>query len=345
MIKLKTNSIVKLCLSIVLCICFLQLPHVNADNISNNAAEFTISPVYPREQKEDDAGYFDLNVKKSTTVPVKVKISNLNKNQDIEYLIKVGNATTNDNGTINYTNFKNKKDTTAKYQLTDFISKTELKQKVTVKAGSSSEVTVNLKVPKQKFPGMIAGGIYVERLTNAYVDEKSGMNTRNHFSMTLPIILTKQAKVKRIAKMELDKVTVKNGPKITAKLHNVKPVMFGKLSIDSKITKKNRSTVLVHKKVNNYQVAPNSSFDYLVSDSSNQLGAGKYTLDMHLQSGKRKWHLVKDFVITSKQGAPLTKQTGWLGISMMLWIVVIILILIIASLVAVIMWQRKKLKS
>lgn len=345
MIKLKTNSIVKLCLSIVLCICFLQLPHVNADNISNNAAEFTISPVYPREQKEDDAGYFDLNVKKSTTVPVKVKISNLNKNQDIEYLIKVGNATTNDNGTINYTNFKNKKDTTAKYQLTDFISKTELKQKVTVKAGSSSEVTVNLKVPKQKFPGMIAGGIYVERLTNAYVDEKSGMNTRNHFSMTLPIILTKQAKVKRIAKMELDKVTVKNGPKITAKLHNVKPVMFGKLSIDSKITKKNRSTVLVHKKVNNYQVAPNSSFDYLVSDSSNQLGAGKYTLDMHLQSGKRKWHLVKDFVITSKQGAPLTKKTGWLGISMMLWIVVIILILIIASLVAVIMWQRKKLKS
>lgn len=232
MVRLKTNSIVKLFLCIVLCICFLQLPHVNADNISNNAAEFTISPVYPREQKEDDAGYFDLNVKKSTTVPVKVKISNLNKNQDIEYLIKVGNATTNDNGTINYTNFKNKKDTTAKYQLTDFISKTELKQKVTVKAGSSSEVTVNLKVPKQKFPGTIAGGIYVERLTNAYVNEKSGMNTRNHFSMTLPIILTEQAKVKRIAKMELDKVTVKNGPEITAKLHNVKPVMFGKLSID-----------------------------------------------------------------------------------------------------------------
>ena len=87
MVRLKTNSIVKLCLSIVLCICFLQIPHVNADNVSNNVAEFTISPVYPREQKEDDAGYFDLNVKKSTTVPVKVKISNLNKNQDIEYLI------------------------------------------------------------------------------------------------------------------------------------------------------------------------------------------------------------------------------------------------------------------
>lgn len=345
MVRLKTNSIVRLFLCIVLCICLFKVPNVSADSIANNAAEFTISPVYPREQKEDDAGYFDLNVKKSTMVPVKVKISNLNKNQDIEYLIKVGNATTNDNGTINYTNFKNKKDTTAKYQLTDFISKTELKQKVTVKAGSSSEVTVNLKVPKQKFPGMIAGGIYVERLTNAYVDEKSGMNTRNHFSMTLPIILTEQAKVKRIAKMELDKVTVKNGPEITAKLHNVKPVMFGKLSIDSKITKKNHTKTLVHKSVNNYQVAPNSSFDYLVSDSSNQLGAGKYTLDMHLQSGKRKWHLVKDFVITSKQVAPLTKQTGWLGISMMLWMVVIILILIIASLVAVIMWQRKKLKS
>ena len=345
MVRLKTNSIVKLFLCIVLCICFFKVPNVSADSIANNAAEFTISPVYPREQKEDDAGYFDLNVKKSTKVPVKVKISNLNKNQDIDYIVKVGNAITNNDGTINYTDFKNKKDKTAKYQLTDLVSKKELKQKVTVKAGESTKVIVNLNVPKQAFAGVIVGGIYVERLTNSYDNTKNGVNTKNHFSMTLPVVITEQAKAKRIAKMELDKVTVKNGPEITAKLHNVKPVMFGKLSIDSKITKKNHTKTLVHKSVNNYQVAPNSSFDYLVSDSSNQLGAGKYTLDMHLQSGKRKWHLVKDFVITSKQGVPLTKQTGWLGISMMLWIVVIILILIIASLVAVIMWQRKKLKS
>ena len=345
MVRLKTNSIVKLFLCIVLCICFFKVPNVSADSIANNAAEFTISPVYPREQKEDDAGYFDLNVKKSTKVPVKVKISNLNKNQDIDYIVKVGNAITNNDGTINYTDFKNKKDKTAKYQLTDLVSKKELKQKVTVKAGESTKVIVNLNVPKQAFAGVIVGGIYVERLTNSYDNTKNGVNTKNHFSMTLPVVITEQAKAKRIAKMELDKVTVKNGPEITAKLHNVKPVMFGKLSIDSKITKKNHTKTLVHKSVNNYQVAPNSSFDYLVSDSSNQLGAGKYTLDMHLQSGKRKWHLVKEFVITSKQGAPLTKQTGWLGISMMLWIVVIILILIIASLVAVIMWQRKKLKS
>ena len=270
----------------------------------------------------------------------------MNKKQDIEYLIKVGNATTNDNGTINYTNFKNKKDTTAKYQLTDFISKTELKQKVTVKAGSSSEVTVNLKVPKQKFPGTIAGGVYVERLTNSYTNEKNGMNTRNHFSMTLPVILTEQAKAKRIAKMELDKVMVKNGPEVIAKLHNVKPVMFGKLSIDSKITKKNHVKTLIHKNVNNYQVAPNSSFNFLASDSSNQLGAGKYTIDMHLQSGKRKWHLVKDFTITAKQGVPLTKRTGWLGVSMvMLWIVILILVIIIVGLVVVIVRQKQNLKT
>ncbi len=345
MVRLKTNSIVKLFLCIVLCICFFKVPNVSADSIANNAAEFTISPVYPREQKEDDAGYFDLNVKKSTKVPVKVKISNLNKNQDIDYIVKVGNAITNNDGTVNYTDFKNKKDKTAKYQLTDLVSKKELKQKVTVKAGESTEVIVNLNVPKQAFAGVIVGGIYVERLTNSYDNTKNGVNTKNHFSMTLPVVITEQTKAKRIAKMKLDNVVVKKGPEITAKLHNVKPVMFGKLSIDSKITKKNHTKTLVHKSVNNYQVAPNSSFDYLVSDSSNQLGVGKYTLDMHLQSGKRKWHLVKDFVITSKQGAPLTKQTGWLGISMMLWIVVIILIFIIASLVAVIIWQRKKLKS
>src|SRR5699024_5906007 len=212
MVRLKTNSIVKLFLCIVLCICFFKVPNVSADSIANNAAEFTISPVYPREQKEDDAGYFDLNVKKSTKVPIKVKISNLNKNQDIDYIVKVGNAITNNDGTINYTDFKNKKDKTAKYQLTDLVSKKELKQKVTVKAGESTEVIVNLNVPKQAFAGVIVGGIYVERLTNSYDNTKNGVNTKNHFSMTLPIILTEQAKVKRIAKMKLDNVVVKKGP-------------------------------------------------------------------------------------------------------------------------------------
>ena len=253
MVRLKTNSIVKLFLCIVLCICFFKVPNVSADSIANNAAEFTISPVYPREQKEDDAGYFDLNVKKSTKVPVKVKISNLNKNQDIDYIVKVGNAITNNDGTINYTDFKNKKDKTAKYQLTDLVSKKELKQKVTVKAGKSTEVIVNLNVPKQAFAGVIVGGIYVERLTNSYDNTKNGVNTKNHFSMTLPIVITEQAKAKRIAKMKLDNVVVKKGPEITAKLHNVKPVMFGKLSIDSKITKKNHTKTLVHKSVNNYK--------------------------------------------------------------------------------------------
>ena len=344
MVRLKTNSIVKLFLCIVLCICFFKVPNVSADSIANNAAEFTISPVYPREQKEYEAVYFYLNEKKSTKVPVKVKISNLNKNQDIDYIVKVGNAITNNDGTINYTDFKNKKDKTAKYQLTDLVSKKELKQKVTVKAGESTKVIVNLNVPKQAFAGVIVGGIYVERLTNSYDNTKNGVNTKNHFSMTLPIVITEQAKAKRIAKMKLDNVVVKKGPEITAKLHNVKPVMFGKLSIDSKITKKNHTKTLVHKSVNNYQVAPNSSFNFLSSDSSNQLGAGKYTIDMHLQSGKRKWHLVKDFTITAQQGVPLTKRTGWFGVSMLLWIIVVVLILIIAALIVVVVRQRKNLK-
>ena len=49
--------------------------------------------------------------------------------------------------------------------------------------------------------------------------------------------------------------------------------------------------------------------------------------------------------ITAKQGVPLTKRTGWLGISMVMWIVILILVIIIVGLVVVIVRQKQNLKT
>ena len=70
--------------------------------VANNAAEFTIDPVYPSEQQTGDTGYFSLAVTPASTVPVKVQITNTNQHQAVTYRLKVGNATTNPDGSINY---------------------------------------------------------------------------------------------------------------------------------------------------------------------------------------------------------------------------------------------------
>src|SRR5699024_11925753 len=58
--------------------------------VSNNSAQFMISPVYSSLQKGDrNSGYYDLVVKKEKTVPIKVKIANLNNRQKLTFLVKV----------------------------------------------------------------------------------------------------------------------------------------------------------------------------------------------------------------------------------------------------------------
>lgn len=154
--------------------------------VANNAAEFTIDPVYPSEQQAGNTGYFSLAVHPASTVPVKVKITNTNQHQAVTYRLKVGNATTNPTGTINYANFTAKKDPTAQYRLTDFIDHATRGQKITVPANSDRTVTVNLRLPAHAFSGIVAGGVYVERLTNG-ANQQSGNSAKRQFPNPKPL--------------------------------------------------------------------------------------------------------------------------------------------------------------
>ena len=86
-------------LTLLIALCWI--PQTQAA-VANNAAEFTIDPVYPSEQQTGDTGYFSLAFTPASTVPVNVKITNTNQHQAVTYRLKVGNATTNPDGTINY---------------------------------------------------------------------------------------------------------------------------------------------------------------------------------------------------------------------------------------------------
>ena len=53
--------------------------------------------------------------------------------------------------------------------------------------------------------------------------------------------------------------------------------------------------------LHNGSMAPNSWFDYQVGLGNQKLAAGKYTLKLHLTSGKRTWNFSGTFTLTRKQ--------------------------------------------
>ena len=327
-----------------------EITHLTKDNITIynerlnilNKKTYTYNGSIEDISKQDYEHYMLKEIYEQPEVIKNTLLPFLNNKQKLTFLVKVGDAVTNDSGTIEYSNFNSGKLLTSKYKISE-LAKTP-KQKVVVKPGSSKIVLLNLKIPKSDFPGTLAGGVYVERLNNAKTKAKKGIVTQNHFAMTLPILLTKHPKAKRIAKMVLDKVKVTKGPVIKAQLSNVNPVIFGQLMINAKIKPLNQNKTIVQKKVQGYQVAPNSTFNFLISQNSSKLKAGKYTLDILMKSGKRRWHYVKNFEIKTNQVVPLNKRIKLNNLSIIMWIIMIGLILLIIALVIVILIQRRIMK-
>ena len=95
----------------------------------------------------------------------------LKNSSDKEIVVQtlVNTATTNDNGVVDYSKTDGKTDSTLKYPLSSLVSLAE-EQKIPAK----SEVVMKIKLqsPKEKFSGVLAGGLYISEKEDE--DSKKG---------------------------------------------------------------------------------------------------------------------------------------------------------------------------
>lgn len=270
---------------------------------AEEGSEFTISPIYGEGQTDKSLGYFSIKSDNEKKIPIKINIQNLNTSESSEFEILIVPSTTTNNGRISYTPNEQKKASNELIQLNDLFSKEDKYQKIKVEANKTKDITCNLIVPEEGIKGTVLGSIYVKKIPKEK-KTSNGMGIKNVFAMTIPIVISQDFEKKVAPKLSLTNVKIKSDtgvPTIVGEVSNSAPAMFGEISINAWVTKKNKDQKLYEKESANYEMAPNSVFEYGIETDNHLLKSGRYTYHMIMKSGEKTFNLSKDFVVKDKE--------------------------------------------
>lgn len=266
-------------------------------------------------------------------------------------LLQLNNATTNDSGTIDYSDRggKVKRDNSLKLSLTDVA---EVPKEVIVKANSKEVVKIKLNMPSQEFKGMILGGIRVttpDEEDKADKEKGGGMKIKNKVAYSVGINLTESDDKVKAA---LDLIKVFPGQTagrnvVKANIQNNQPTVLEDIEYYGEVTKQGNDKVLHKASAEKYRFAPNSNFNFDISWESQPFKAGKYTLNMRAESKEtnQKWKWSKDFEITENESKKFNKTAVDLdqdNTKLYIIIGVIALILLIILVAVFIIIKKKK---
>ncbi|ANZ96876.1 DUF916 and DUF3324 domain-containing protein [Brochothrix thermosphacta] len=307
---------------------------------------FSVNAVIPDNQIDKEKSYFDLKVTPGEKQNLIVKLRNTT---DKEIVINphIQSAKTNKNGVIDYTPNKIKKDDTLKIAMEDIA---KVPKEVTVPPQSEKDLTIEVTMPKDKFDGIILGGIYLKEDTskNKEDDKEKDVAIKNEYSYVVALQMRQNNnKVKPMLHMnEVNPETQNARNVIVANIQNSEPMIISKLKIDATVNKKGSKDNLAILKKENLQVAPNSNFNIAVPLEGEKLEAGTYILKMKAESAGKEWQFKKEFSISADKATTMNEKDVTLEkeTPTMLYIFLGVAFLIVIAVVIYFIIRRNKRK-
>ena len=320
---------------------------------------FAVIPMIPENQIDKSKTYFDLKMNQGAEQELAVVLRN-DTSKDVTIETTINSATTNSNGVVEYDLNQVAPDKSLQFNIKELAVTAP---EVLIPAGKEVTTKIQVKMPKETFNGVLAGGITfkekeVAGTTNASSDE-SGMAIQNKYSYVVAILIRQNQEVvlPDLVLHQVGAAQVNARNVIKANLQNPEAAYLNNLQIAAEITKKGSAKVLYTATTEDMQMAPNSNFSYPIALNGQPLEAGDYRLkivahgtkdeagafEVKNQDGEtikfgQRWELTKDFSITSteakefnKADVTIVKSYTWiyLLIGVLLLLIVIILLFLL----------------
>lgn len=302
--------------------------HATASKPTN----FTAMPLLPKNQLTKQADYYDLHVTPGTTQVLKLAVSNPGSTSRTLKVIPI-NATTADAGNAVYVP-SNRTDSSAQ---TTFTKMTTPAVTITLAPHQGKTVTFRTKIPSGGFRGQVLGGLFVTDVkATVPKPEKHSQNFRldNRYAEVTAVSLW--CHPKQVLPIQLKLAAVKVGlqgdqPMVFAKIRNLTPMLFGELKIKARVIQDQTGKQVATQTLKAGSMAPNSWFNYGVALGSKTLAAGRYTLKLHLTSGKRTWNFNRAFRLSAQRTREhnTTVKAVKQPVNWWLWIILAILALLL----------------
>ncbi len=260
----KINKVLQ---SIIICVLLFSIGNLSVKADGNMAV--SVNAILPENQHNKEVTYYDLRMKPGQKQELDFELNNPS-DKDEKVKIEINNGTTNDSGSIDYSDRgkEYKKDNTLELGLSDVAT---APQEVLVKANSKETIKIKLDMPEQEFNGIIIGGIRVSKADESdeeQVDSKNGgMQIKNKVAYTVGLNLSEND-IPGQAELDLLKVFPgQTGGRnvVKATIQNSEPQILEDIEYSGYVTAKGKTEVLHKVTVDNYRFAPNSNFNFDIS--------------------------------------------------------------------------------
>ncbi|MDG4974931.1 DUF916 and DUF3324 domain-containing protein [Lactococcus lactis] len=258
-----------------------------------HGANFSVAPVLPDNQIED-VSYFSVSPLSNKIQRIEVSVNN-DSSKDITVKCKVADATTNDNGMPNYQQTDKKRDSSLVLGFSDIAHVVD--PTVTVKAGESKKVTVEIKYP-DKIEGTLLGGLTFEEVPGIN-SQKAGVTNRYLYSIAVKINGIKVVENKPLKLREVMPEQRNYRNYIEANLQNPSHDIINSLNLKAVVTHL-RSGTTYKSKSTNLKMVPNSNFNYGISLGETPLKPGKYRFEISGFADGKSFSFQKSFYISTK---------------------------------------------
>jgi hypothetical protein len=302
---------------------------------------FRVQAILPENQKQQDASWFDVDLKSGERQKFTMQITNT-MDTDITVYCAPTIAQTNQSGQVQYDTITSARDSTLKIDFTKIGPK---KIQFKVPAKKTIAIDQQLQIPQTEFDGVIYGAF---TFFSPDVDRKQQESTKgevsfeNSFHITVPAVINVNDYQQVSPNLKLDRVTpisIEAQPAVRARIHNIAPqVIAGRQMVcDARVYFRGSKKVLFRNKTTQMNFAPNSVIDYPISWGDSRMQPGEYTLRAKVTTGGGagpSWNLVRNFTISGDQARKLNGQLtsrpdySWLIIFLVLAAVLLIITIV-----------------
>lgn len=262
--------------------------------VSATSADFSVKPILPENQRVSGISYFDFELMPKEAQIIEFDLTN-NSDKEKLYNVEVNTARTNMNGVIDYT--EGEMDATLPIVFSDIVTVTP---ELTVAAGATIRVPIQLKMPDVGFEGILLGGV---RVSEVIGDNEQDEQISNRFSYSIAVVLSQGSNVP-VLEMDLLDVHVEQLNRrnvISANLQNKASMIVNDLTVDARVFREGQEKPLFHREEKGLRMAPNSNFNFGVTTDNQPLRSGKYRMEVKAMVDDQEWEWSKDFNITEEK--------------------------------------------
>ncbi len=285
----------------------LPLETIKAEESSNQGPAFTIEPVFPKNQIDNEAGYFHLDIrdKKKQTIDVVVH-NNSKKEQAFEIYFNI--AKTNRNGLIVYEDdLSEKPNHTLPYDIEKHVKLSN--QEMKVPAQSQKKLSMTLDYADLDYPGILMGALTVREHLEP---ETQGISHQYQYTMGVVLSQDGRKDLPGSKTFEMNDVSLglDGGHKVLDYyVDNLENNIARDLNFKTTLSNLDTEQLIFNEKLEDFSIAPNGRLPLRLDWLKKEVKPGNYRLKLELNDGQEVW--THDFKVEQERADNLNAEASY----------------------------------